>query len=250
MGILDLFRKNDPSKGPKVDREIARLERLVSNKLSQNLDRQDALEQLGRIGTAESAAVLLKRFNWHLDPSITDHEEKETAVRGIVNAGEAALEPIREYCKRAEGLTWPLKALEQIVPSARFVEELLLLLDQYDTEYVRNPEPKVQLLSSLEMFPQSDVKIAVEQFIEDASEPVRFAAVGTLFAMGQDDIVVALASMLEREESLRIKNRIAQGLADRGWLVPEELCSACRKVLPAGYWLDASGRITGKGGAG
>lgn len=246
MGIFDLFRKSDRPAGTKVDREIARLERLVSNKLSQNLDRQDALEQLGRIGTGEAASVLLKRFNWYLDPSITDHEEKETAVRGIVAAGEAALEPIREYCRRAEGLTWPLKALEQIVPRERYVEELLLLLDQYDTEYVRNHEPKVQLLGVLEGFPQQDVRIAVEQFIEDASEPVRFAAVGTLFAMGQSDAVVSLVPMLEREESLRIKNRIAQGLCDRGWTVPTELCSACRKVLPAGYWLDASGRITGQ----
>jgi HEAT repeat protein len=246
MALLDLFRKSDRATASKVDREIARLERLVSNKLSQNLDRQDALEQLGRFATAEAAAVLLKRFNWHLDPSITDHEEKETAVQGIVNAGEAALEPIREYCKRAEGLTWPLKALEQIVPQERFVEELLLLLDQYDTEYVRNHEPKVQLLNLLEAFPKPEVRIAVEQFLEDASEPVRFAAVGTVFAMGQDDAAVALATVLEREESLRIKNRIAQGLADRAWLVPDELCANVRKVLPAGYWLDATGRITGQ----
>ncbi|HEY5957194.1 MAG TPA: HEAT repeat domain-containing protein [Polyangiaceae bacterium] len=247
MGLFDLFRKTDrASAGPKVDREIARLERLVSNKLSQNLDRQDALEQLGRLGTAEAATVLLKRFNWYLDPSITDHEEKETAVRGIVNAGEAALEPIREYCKRAEGLAWPLKALEQIVARDRFVEELLLLLDQYDTEYVRNPEPKVQLLHILEGYPQPDVKMAVEQFVEDASEPVRFAAVGTLFAMGQQDAVVALIPLLGREESLRIKNRIAQGIAEKGWTVPQELCSDCRKALPQGYWLDAAGHITGQ----
>jgi HEAT repeat protein len=246
MGIFDLFRKQDAPQSPKADREIARLERLVSNKLSQNLDRQDALEQLGRIGSAESAAVLLKRFNWYLDPSITDHEEKETAVQGIVNAGEAALEPIREYCRRAEGLTWPLKALEQIVPKERFVEELLTLLDQYDTEYVRNPEPKVQLLNALEAFPSADVKIAVEPFLEDASEPVRFAAAGTVFAMGQEDAAASLASTLQREESQRIKNRIAQGLAERGWMIPAELCSACRKVLPSGYWLDASGRITGQ----
>lgn len=246
MGLFDLFRKSEQPKASNTNREIARLERLVSNKLSQNLDRQDALEQLGRFGTAEAAAVLLKRFNWHLDPSITDHEEKETAVQGIVNAGDAALEPIRDYCKRAEGLTWPLKALEQIVSGDRFVEELLLLLDQYDTEYVRNPEPKVQLLNALEAFPRSDVRIAVEQFLEDASEPVRFAAVNTVFAMGQEDSVVALATTLEREESLRIKNRIAQSLVDRAWLVPEELRGAVRKVLPTGYWLDASGKLTGQ----
>ena len=246
MGLFDLFRKSERPAATKVDREIARLERLVSNKLSQNLDRQDALEQLGRLATAEAAAVLLKRFNWHLDPSITDHEEKETAVRGIVAAGEAALEPIREYSKRAEGLTWPLKALEQIVARDRYVEELLLLLDQYDTEYVRNSEPKVQLLNALEAFPQSEVRIAVEQFLDDASEPVRFAAVGTVFAMDQAEAAVALAATLEKEESLRIKNRIAQGLVDKGWLVPDELCAGVRKALPQGYWLDAAGKLTGQ----
>jgi len=246
MGLFDLFRKSERPSATKAEREIARLERLVSNKLSQNLDRQDALDQLGRFGTAEASVVLLKRFNWHLDPSITDHDEKETAVRGIVNAGEAALEPIREYCKRAEGLTWPLKALEQIVSGERFVEELLLLLDQYDTEYVRNHEPKVQLLNSLEPFPRPEVRIAVEQFLEDASEPVRFAAVNTVFAMGQEEAIVALATALEREESLRIKNRIAQCLVERGWHLPPELCAGVRKVLPTGYWLDASGRITGQ----
>ena len=35
-----------------------------------------------------------------MEPSITDQEEKESAMRGIVSAGEAALEPIRAYCRR------------------------------------------------------------------------------------------------------------------------------------------------------
>jgi HEAT repeat protein len=239
MGLFDLFRKSDrPAQASgKADREVARLERLVSNKLSQNFDRQDALEQLGKIATGEAAAVLLKRFNWYLDPSITDQEEKEVAVRGIVAAGEAALTPIRDYCRRAEGLTWPLKALSQIVNKDRYVEELLLLLDQFDTEYVRNPEPKVQLLHALQEFPRDDVRLAVEQFVEDASEPVRFAAVNATFAMNDANSAEILALALEREESLRIKNRIAQGLSDAHWPVPEALKDSCRKHLPTGFSL-------------
>jgi HEAT repeat protein len=245
MGLFDLFRKSDrPAQAQgKADREIARLERLVSNKLSQNFDRQDALEQLGKIASAEAAAVLLKRFNWYLDPSITDQEEKEVAVRGIVAAGESALVPIRDYCRRAEGLTWPLKALSQIVPEERYVEELLLLLDQFDTEYVRNPEPKVQLIHALEAFAREDVRLAVEQFVEDASEPVRFAAVNATFAMNSASSIEAVVVVLEREESLRIKNRIAQGLADSKWIVPDALRDACRGHLPSGYSLGADGTV-------
>jgi HEAT repeat protein len=247
MGLFDFFRKTDAPASGKADREIARLERLVSNKLSQNFDRQDALEQLGKIATGEAAAVLLKRFNWYLDPSITDQEEKEVAVRGIVAAGESALEPIREYCRRAEGLTWPLKALTQIVPKERYVEELLLLLDQFDTEYVRNPEPKVQLLHSLEEFPREDVRLAVEQFVEDTSEPVRFSAVNATFAMGSAESAEVLTMALEREESLRIRNRIAQGLADAGWTVPEALRDSCGRHLPPGFGLSASGTVSQRG---
>ncbi|MGC4063357.1 MAG: HEAT repeat domain-containing protein [Polyangiaceae bacterium] len=186
----------------------------------------------------------MKRFNWYLDPSITDQEEKEVAVRGIVAAGESALEPIRDYCRRAEGLTWPLKALVQIVPSERYVEELLLLLDQFDTEYVRNPEPKVQLLHALESFPREDVRLAVEQFVEDTSEPVRFAAVNATFAMGSAASAEVLTMALEREESLRIKNRIAQGLADSGWTIPEALRDSCGRQLPPGFSLGHSGQVT------
>lgn len=247
MGLFDIFRKSDRPAQGKAAREIARLERLVSNKLSQNFDRQDALEQLGKIATADAAAVLLKRFNWYLDPSITDQEEKELAVRGIVAAGDAALEPIREYCRKAEGLTWPLKALSQIVVAERYVEELLLLLDQFDTEYVRNHEPKVQLLHALEAFAREDVRLAVEQFVEDTSEPVRFAAVNATFAMANAQSVEILSVALEHEESLRIKNRIAQGIAEAKWSIPQALQAACGPHLPPGFLLTSDGLVASRG---
>lgn len=247
MGLFDFFRKADGPTLSKQAREIARLERLVSNKLSQNFDRQDALEQLGRIASADAAAVLLKRFNWHLDPSITDLEEKEVAVRGIVAAGEAALPPIREYCRRAEGLTWPLKALSQIVEADRYADELLTLLDQFDTEYVRNAEPKVQLLTALSAFARDDVRLAIEQFIEDASEPVRFAAVNAAFSMKNELSVEVLVAAMPREESLRIKNRVAQGIVEAGWRVPLTLVDVCRGHLPPGFRLSPDGTIQSLG---
>ncbi len=242
MGLFDIFKGKSEKKAEggakKSDREIARLAKLVSTKLSQNYDRQEAIEELGRIGSAEAVAALLKRFDWTMEPSITDQEEKESAVRGIVAAGEAAIEPIRAYCKKAESLTWPLKTLREIVASEHFVEELLAILDLFDTEYVRNPEPKIQLINMLEEFRTEDVRVAVEPFMTDASEPVRFAAVTTIFAVGKPESVPSLVATIEDEESLRVKNRVAQGLAERGWPVPEELHETCRNALPPGYQLD------------
>jgi HEAT repeat protein len=244
MGFFDFLskgrgdKKAEPSPNKKSDKEIARLAKLASAKLAQNYDRQEAIEELSKMGTAEAAAALLRRFDWMMEPTITDQEEKEAAMRGIVNAGEAALEPIREYCRKAESLTWPLKTLREIVPRESFSEELLGILDLFDTEYVRNPEPKIQLINLLEEFHTDEVRVAVEPFLSDASEPVRFAAVTTLFAVGMADSVPALIAALEDEESLRVKNRIAQGLAERSWKVPEVLRAACVKALPPGFTLE------------
>ena len=245
MALFDFLskKKADPAPRKVSDRELGKLERLVSNKLSQNYDRQEAIEELSKMATAGSSAVLLKRFTWHMDPSITDQEEKENAMRGIVAAGEAAIEPIREFCKKAESLTWPLKVLREIVPKERYAEELLSLLDQFDTEYVRNPEPKVQLIAALEEFPSEDVRIGVEPFLQDMSEPVRFTAVTTLFAHNDPATVPTLVAALEQEESLRVKNRIAQGLSDRGWEIPSELRDACRSALPPEFSLLGTGTI-------
>ena len=243
MGLFDFLGKKKSDAPHKVSpRELMRLERLVSNKLSQNFDRQEAIEELGRLGTSASAAALLKRFDWTLDPSITDQEEKENCVRGIVAAGEDALEPIRNYCKRGESLRWPLKALAEIVSDEHYTEELLTILDQWDIEYVRNPEPKIQIIGELEKFPSEDVRVAVEPFLGDMSEPVRFHAANTIYALGNEASVAALVAALENEESLRIKNRIARGLEEAGWSVPDELVAACQKGLPDGFRLDG-GRV-------
>jgi HEAT repeat protein len=236
LGLFDfLSKKTDERKKPA--RDLARLERLIANKLSQNYDRQEAIDELSKIADAASAGILFKRFDWTLDPSITDQEEKAACLAGIVAAGEAALEPLRRYSKKAESLTWPLKVLVEIVPPERVVDEMLSLLDQFDTEYMRNPEPKVQLLQALEAYPSEDVRVAVEPFLADASETVRFTAANAVFAVSDPQSVPALVAALDGEESLRVKNRIAQGLADRGFSVPPELAEACKKGLPAGYAL-------------
>ncbi len=240
MGVFDIFskKKGEAANPKKTEREIAKLQKLVGNKMSQNYDRQQAIEELGRMGSAEAAMALLKRFDWTLDPSITDQEEKEAAAQGVIATGEAALGSIRKYCARAESLTWPLRILQQIVPEEHIVDELLGVLDEFDTEYTRNAEPKEQLIATLEEYPCEDVRVAVEPFLQDAAEPVRFRAATTTFAMADEQSVPALLEALGEEESLRVRNRIAQGLAERGWKIPSDLQEACRESLPEGFKLD------------
>jgi len=243
MGFFDLFKKSADTKqggapaASKSSKDIARLTRIVGNKLSQDYDRQDAIAQLSAMANAEGARALLRRFDFAMEPSITDREEKDAAVEGVVAAGEAAIGPIRDYCQRAEGVIWPLKILRRIVEQDRFVDELLELLEQFDTEYVRNPEPKMQLIQALEEFATEDVRLAVEPYLQDVNENVRFTAVGTTFAMNMSAAAGPLVEAMKQEESVRIRNRIASGLADRGWKLPASSVGAARESLPQGYTL-------------
>ena len=72
------------------------------------------------------------------------------------------------------------------------------------------------------------------------AEPVRFAAATTLFALDLPESVTSLVAALETEESLRIKNRIAQGLLDRKWSIPEEQLPTCKQALPDHYRLEGA----------
>lgn len=241
MGLFDfLGKKKTVGSDSGAAREVQRYERIVGSKLSQNIDRQEAIEALSKLGSRASAAALLKRFDWLMDPTILDSEEKEAALAGIVNAGEEAIEPIRAYCRKSESLLWALKALAKIVPPERLADELLALLDQFDTEYIRNPEPKIQLITELSQHATEEVRVAVEPFLNDASEPVRFAAATALFELALPESATSLVAALETEESLRIKNRIAQGLADRKWPVPADMLGTCQAALPNDFRLDGS----------
>ncbi len=89
MGLFDLFKggtqKAEGKPRPKASpaaKWADRVERRV-----QNYDRQEAIQALSEMGSAEAVEVLLKRFTFHIDPSITDQEEKDSAFRGILRAG-------------------------------------------------------------------------------------------------------------------------------------------------------------------
>jgi hypothetical protein len=244
MGLFDLFKggarteKKERGKANPAAKWADRVE-----KRAQNYDRQEAIQALADLGTAEAAEVLLKRFTFLIDPSITDQEEKDAAFRGILRAGKAAIEPVRGFVAKAESLAWPMKILKELVEEPEYTAELLRWLSRWDTEYAKFVDPKVQLLAELEEHRHPDIRAEVERFLEDVNEPARFHAVAALLAQNDAAAAPALARVLGDEESLRVRTKIADGLASRGWTVPEEEREAVRKALPPGFTLDGNGRV-------
>jgi hypothetical protein len=245
MGLFDLFKGGPKAEGkprPKGNpaaKWADRVERRV-----QNYDRQEAIQALSDLASAEAVEVLLKRFTFHMDPSITDQEEKDAAFRGILRAGRGAIEPVRAFAARAESLAWPMKIIKALVEEGEYIEELLRWLAKWDTEYAKFVEPKVQILTALEEHRDARIREGVERFLEDVNEPARFHAASTLLAQDDAAALPALAKLMLDEESVRVRTRVAEGLAARAWPLAEDTRAAVRNVLPTGYTLDGGGRVT------
>ena len=241
MGLFDRFRGGAPKPRQKSTPAAKWADRV--EKRVQNYDRQEAIQALAGMETADAAEVLLKRFTFHIDPSITDQEEKDAAFRGVLRAGKEAIEPVRAFAAKAESVAWPMKIMKELVGETDYVDELLRWLSRWDTEYSKFIDPKVQLLAELEEFRHPQIREQVERFLEDVNEPARFHAVSTLLAQDDAASTQALVDLLLEEESVRIRNRIAEGLASRSWIVPPDQRDAARKALAPTFTTDAAGHV-------
>jgi len=279
LGLFDFFKRSDNKaeklgqKPPQLRREVARFAETAANKRAQNYDRQEAIAGLADLAQplsnrdelektdkgraqleehektrVDAARSLLKRFNFVIDPTITDQEEKQMAFEGIQAVGKDILEPLRAYAAKAESLSWPIKILKSALDDDKeaIVGELLGWLSKWDTEYAKFVDPKVQLLVELEEHKDARILEAVKPFLLDVNETSRFHAVGVTLAQNDASAIDPLVDMFIDEESLRIRNRVCEGFIPRGWVVPEERRSEMRKFLPSEYSIDGEGKIRRK----
>jgi HEAT repeat protein len=246
MGLFDFFKKGgkdgkpDPSKAAS---SAAKWAEAATSRRAQAYDRQEALQELAGMGTPEAAEVLLKRFTFTTDPSITDQEEKDLAFEGVLKAGTDAIPVIRAFAAKAESLAWPMKVLKELMTEEQVASELVSWLERWDTEYAKFIDPKLQILVALEDYKHDKIREAVEPFTTDVSDDARFAAVAALLAQDDAACVPALVSMLEDEESVRIKTRTLDGLAQRKWVIAEDLREPLRKGMLSGYTIDGDGLV-------
>ena len=248
MGLFDFF-KGGSGKGEdgKKKSSASRWAEAAGSKRAQPYDRQEAITELGKIGTAEAVEALLKRFTFGTDPSITDQEEKEGAYEGILKAGKEGLEPVRAFAAKAESLSWPLRILKATLDEEELVDELLAWLSRWDTEYAKFVDPKLQLLEELAEHKNAKIREAVEPFLQDVNDPARFNAVAATLKQNDEASIGPLLDLLVDEESTRIRTKIADGFAALGWTVPDDRRDAVRKVLPPSFGIDGAGVLVKRG---
>lgn len=246
MGLFDLFKGKSKDGGgeKKKSGSAAKWAEAAGSKRAQVYDRQEAIQELSKLGTADAVEALLKRFTFQIDPSITDQEEKELAYEGILKAGKDAIEPVRAFAAKAESVGWPMRIVKELLDEEELVDELLVWLSKWDTEYAKFIDPKLQLLEELGLHVNPNIREAVEPFLQDASDPARFNAVTATLAQKDPVSLQPLLALLLDEESVRIRTKIADGLAKLGWEIPEDQRDAVRKVLPPQFGIDGAGQVT------
>jgi MoxR-like ATPase len=231
VGLFDFLNKKNST-------PVQRLAAKAADKRGMAPDRWEALQALIKLDGEEPIEALMNRFTFYTDPTITDQEEKEAVFNAIVAKGKISIEPIKRFIRKAESLSWPLKMLDCVAAPTEVLDILLDLLRRMDTEYERDPQRKLQILSELETRRGAAVVEVVRPFLADVHETARFHAVGAVLA--QDDAEAAreaLVDTLAREDSMRIKARILDGFAEREWA----LDPAKAGRLPDAFTLDAGG---------
>ncbi len=241
MGILDFFGRN---KGGAIKKHAAR----AANKKTQAQDRWQSLRFLGdhagEAGNPEEERLeaingLLGRFGFRMDPSITDQDEKDLAMAGIVAGGETAIAPVKDYMRKNERIAWPLKMLQQLLPKEEVCSYLIELLSEMETEYERDPSKKNDIIAQLEIIDDERVAPAVVRFVEDVNEGIRFHAVCTVLAQGNAEGHKAqLAALLPEEESVRVRVKVLEAFAAKDWELGEIAGELTQ--LPVGFALDGA----------
>lgn len=238
MSWLPFFGKKSPA--DLVKRHGAR----AVDKRAYQPDRWDSIRALAAVPAKETAAALLPRFNFRIDPSITDQEEKDLAYQGIVGAGEEAVPAILAYLRKSDAVSWPIRMLGAILPEERVTDELLAIVAELTTDYERDPQRKIQLVASLEDRKDPRIIDAVTRFLEDRNEPTRFHAIGAMLAQdGAERIHDLVVQRLFDDESTRIRGAVLDACVKHGIKVPKERIVQTRNLMPLGYAVDEDGSV-------
>src|SRR5947209_476879 len=242
MGLLDMLGMGGPAG------KVRRLQKKASAKFGPAENRQGAIEELGALKTEAAVEALLMRYTFRVDPGITDDEEKARVLALIMQAGDVALGPLKRFISSRDEISWPLRALDGLLPEADVLKFLVEVARKVGGEYSRVPEKKVLLLHALSAHKSPGIPSAVLPFLDDMDDGVQIAA-AEVIARQQDPVgrEPLIQHFLKAHEgnNARVREALAGLLADSGWDV-KGYTPKVEAALPAGYKLDSRGKIVRK----
>jgi hypothetical protein len=242
MGLLDMLGMGGP------EGRVRRLQKKASAKFGPAENRQGAIEELGALKTEAAVEALLMRYTFRVDPGITDDEEKARVLALITQAGDVALGPVKRFISNRDEISWPLRALEGLLPEPEVVKFLVEVARKVGGEYSRVPEKKVLLLHALSARKSPGIAPAVLPFLDDMDDEVQIAAAEVISRqqdpVGREPLIQYFLKAHEGSNA-RVREALAGLLADSGWDV-KGYTPKVEAALPQGYKLDSRGKVARK----
>jgi hypothetical protein len=259
VGLFDLF-------GPKEERQknaLRKLAQKVTERYGPPENRQKAIDQLAQLATPGALSTLCLRFTVQSTVGITDDEEKATVRRHLVDAGQSAVGPVKEFLAQQEsGISWGLRVLADLLPTDQALAVVLELLVEAGRRYSRDPEKKLVLLSWLAEHHAapaaagpspvpavaSPEESAVLPLLEDFADDVRIAAARALARVGAGEPGrEGLVQLLLRDkDNARVRGEVLRALHDLSADVKGHRPSV-EAVLVEPFFLDKEGRVKRRG---
>jgi hypothetical protein len=242
MGLLDMIGLGGP------EGKVRRLQKKSMEKFGPKENRQGAIEELGELKTGPAVDALLMRYTFRVDPGITDDEEKARVLALITAAGPVALEPVKRFISSRDEISWPLRALEALLPEAEVVQFLVEVARKAGVEYSRVPEKKVLLLHALSGHKSPEIAGVVLPLLDDMDDEVQIAAAEVIVKqqdpVGREPLIQHFLSAHEGSNA-RVREALADLLADSPWDV-KGYTPKVEAALPDGYKLDSKGKVQRK----
>jgi hypothetical protein len=223
--------------------QIRRAIKQVTQPHGEAATRVAAMERVAGWRTSSAAAALLRRFTVQVPQASMDLEEKQYAVRLLVHMGRSAVAPILQYLETEPEVTWPIRALREILPPEEYNDDLKALLDRLAGGYTRWPEAKTVMIQHLSDDAFLSVKETVLKFLDDDDDDVCIAAVDYLAKNGDEDVREKLIEVyLNAESRPRVRGRILDQFCEREWPV-KGYRKRVEEAISDPYYLTSKGTV-------
>ncbi len=227
--------------------KMRRLGKRVTEKYGPPENRQKAILTLSELGTPEALSTLLLRFTVSSDPSITDAEEKQNVFELMVEAGDKAIQPLKDFVKRQDSVSWAVRILAELLSPQEVNTIAIGELQRLGAEYTRDPEKKVQLISWLDEHrgAETDARLVptLVPYLEDMSDDVKLAAARTLAAgKAAASREPLLQALVLPDQSARVRQSLLAALAD-GQFGVQGYREKVESLLQEPYFIDKEGVV-------
>lgn len=227
VGLKDLF-----SSAGRAKSRLGKLIKSVTNPYMQSAERYAAMQSLLKEGTEEAYVGMLKRFTIVASKGIEDEEEKGWAYRELSGIGEEVLPAVKKFCLNADSVAWALRIVEDVADESQEWDIIDALLEKHPPGYERDASKKQQILTHVAEIENDRVSGILASYLQDHDEGVRFFCAEQLIDIADESTREALLERLvdPQEESLRLRVRIMDGLADLRWDTGEHKAAIAKLI--------------------